>query len=260
MAPEEARRQIGAFPGLGPWSTAEIAIVALGDADAVSVGDLPTSRTPWPGRSRARRGAPTSGSGAARSVPGAPGTGHPADRGGGHLGSSIRAEVDRQVVPGGSDLAPGAPVRHPLLQRPSLRTLPDERSAPSAGLPGPPVHPLPPARARVARGDLGSRVPVRFHEPLDQVHQCREVSDVTDGGPHGSRPRRKQASHLYTLPGPDITRWSMSASPTDRSGEGAGAFAGPPRDPSPAPAHPAPGGPPREPPPPSAAAPPRPSW
>mgnify|MGYP003623076533 CR=1 FL=1 len=36
---EEARARLEAQPGLGPWSAAEIALVALGDADAVSVGD-----------------------------------------------------------------------------------------------------------------------------------------------------------------------------------------------------------------------------
>lgn len=39
MAPTEARRRLAALAGLGPWSAAEVAIVALGDADAVSVGD-----------------------------------------------------------------------------------------------------------------------------------------------------------------------------------------------------------------------------
>ncbi|HEV1996539.1 MAG TPA: DNA-3-methyladenine glycosylase 2 family protein [Candidatus Dormibacteraeota bacterium] len=36
----EARSRLEAQPGLGPWSAAEITIVALGDADAVSVGDF----------------------------------------------------------------------------------------------------------------------------------------------------------------------------------------------------------------------------
>jgi len=36
---DEARRRLGALPGLGPWSAAEIALVALGDPDAVSLGD-----------------------------------------------------------------------------------------------------------------------------------------------------------------------------------------------------------------------------
>lgn len=37
---ETARATLEAVPGLGPWSAAEIAIVALGDPDAVSVGDF----------------------------------------------------------------------------------------------------------------------------------------------------------------------------------------------------------------------------
>ena len=35
----EAGRQLQRLPGIGPWSAAEIAAVALGDRDAVSVGD-----------------------------------------------------------------------------------------------------------------------------------------------------------------------------------------------------------------------------
>ncbi|HEV3234831.1 MAG TPA: DNA-3-methyladenine glycosylase 2 family protein [Candidatus Dormibacteraeota bacterium] len=34
-----ARARLQAIPGIGPWTAAEVAIVALGDADAVSVGD-----------------------------------------------------------------------------------------------------------------------------------------------------------------------------------------------------------------------------
>jgi 3-methyladenine DNA glycosylase/8-oxoguanine DNA glycosylase len=34
-----ARRRLLALPGVGPWTAAEIALVALGDPDAVSVGD-----------------------------------------------------------------------------------------------------------------------------------------------------------------------------------------------------------------------------
>jgi 3-methyladenine DNA glycosylase/8-oxoguanine DNA glycosylase len=34
-----ARARLESIPGVGPWSVAEVAIVALGDADAVSVGD-----------------------------------------------------------------------------------------------------------------------------------------------------------------------------------------------------------------------------
>jgi 3-methyladenine DNA glycosylase/8-oxoguanine DNA glycosylase len=39
LPPARARARIASLPGLGPWSAAEIAVVALGDADAVSVGD-----------------------------------------------------------------------------------------------------------------------------------------------------------------------------------------------------------------------------
>jgi 3-methyladenine DNA glycosylase/8-oxoguanine DNA glycosylase len=39
MAPDDARRRLTALPGIGPWTAAEVAMVALGDADAVSVGD-----------------------------------------------------------------------------------------------------------------------------------------------------------------------------------------------------------------------------
>jgi 3-methyladenine DNA glycosylase/8-oxoguanine DNA glycosylase len=39
MEPEAARRRLTALPGIGPWTAAEVAVVALGDADAVSVGD-----------------------------------------------------------------------------------------------------------------------------------------------------------------------------------------------------------------------------
>jgi 3-methyladenine DNA glycosylase/8-oxoguanine DNA glycosylase len=34
-----ARERLAALPGLGPWTAAEVAIIALGDADAVSIGD-----------------------------------------------------------------------------------------------------------------------------------------------------------------------------------------------------------------------------
>jgi 3-methyladenine DNA glycosylase/8-oxoguanine DNA glycosylase len=37
---EEAYRRLTALPGLGPWTAAEVAVRALGDADAVSVGDF----------------------------------------------------------------------------------------------------------------------------------------------------------------------------------------------------------------------------
>jgi 3-methyladenine DNA glycosylase/8-oxoguanine DNA glycosylase len=38
--PEEARAVLGRIPGVGPWTVAEVSRVALGDIDAVSVGDL----------------------------------------------------------------------------------------------------------------------------------------------------------------------------------------------------------------------------
>jgi endonuclease III len=37
---DEAYRRLTALPGVGPWSAAEVAVRALGDADAVSVGDF----------------------------------------------------------------------------------------------------------------------------------------------------------------------------------------------------------------------------
>jgi 3-methyladenine DNA glycosylase/8-oxoguanine DNA glycosylase len=37
---EDAYRRLRALPGLGPWTAAEVALRALGDADAVSVGDF----------------------------------------------------------------------------------------------------------------------------------------------------------------------------------------------------------------------------
>jgi 3-methyladenine DNA glycosylase/8-oxoguanine DNA glycosylase len=40
MAIEDAYTRLLAFPGIGPWSAAEVAGVALGDPDAVSVGDF----------------------------------------------------------------------------------------------------------------------------------------------------------------------------------------------------------------------------
>ena len=39
MSAAEARRRLTALPGVGAWTAAEVALVALGDADAVSVGD-----------------------------------------------------------------------------------------------------------------------------------------------------------------------------------------------------------------------------
>ena len=40
LSAAEAHRRLQALPGVGPWTSAEVAIVALGDADAVSVGDF----------------------------------------------------------------------------------------------------------------------------------------------------------------------------------------------------------------------------
>ena len=40
MPPAEARRLLGALPGVGPWTAAWVAQVALGDPDAVPLGDL----------------------------------------------------------------------------------------------------------------------------------------------------------------------------------------------------------------------------
>ncbi|MDQ6840612.1 MAG: DNA-3-methyladenine glycosylase 2 family protein, partial [Actinomycetota bacterium] len=40
LDPGDARRRLRAVPGIGPWTAAEVAIVALGDADAVSIGDF----------------------------------------------------------------------------------------------------------------------------------------------------------------------------------------------------------------------------
>jgi 3-methyladenine DNA glycosylase/8-oxoguanine DNA glycosylase len=40
MSPPDALRRLTALPGIGPWTAAEIAVVALGDRDAVSVGDF----------------------------------------------------------------------------------------------------------------------------------------------------------------------------------------------------------------------------
>jgi 3-methyladenine DNA glycosylase/8-oxoguanine DNA glycosylase len=39
MSNDDARRRLGAFPGVGPWTVNNVAMLALGDADAVSVGD-----------------------------------------------------------------------------------------------------------------------------------------------------------------------------------------------------------------------------
>ena len=40
MPRESAYRRLRALPGIGPWTAAEVALRALGDADAVSVGDF----------------------------------------------------------------------------------------------------------------------------------------------------------------------------------------------------------------------------
>ncbi len=40
MAPRQAFARLTAVPGIGPWSAAEVGLVALGDADAVSIGDF----------------------------------------------------------------------------------------------------------------------------------------------------------------------------------------------------------------------------
>jgi 3-methyladenine DNA glycosylase/8-oxoguanine DNA glycosylase len=40
MTPADAHRRLTALPGMGAWTAAEIAVVALGDPDAVSVGDF----------------------------------------------------------------------------------------------------------------------------------------------------------------------------------------------------------------------------
>jgi 3-methyladenine DNA glycosylase/8-oxoguanine DNA glycosylase len=39
LPPAEAHRQLQTLRGVGPWTSAEVALVALGDADAVPVGD-----------------------------------------------------------------------------------------------------------------------------------------------------------------------------------------------------------------------------
>ena len=40
MSPGQAAQRLQAIPGVGPWTAAEVAQRALGDADAVSVGDF----------------------------------------------------------------------------------------------------------------------------------------------------------------------------------------------------------------------------
>lgn len=45
LSPEEARARLTSLPGIGPWTAAEVAIIALGDADAVSAGDYHLKHT-----------------------------------------------------------------------------------------------------------------------------------------------------------------------------------------------------------------------
>jgi 3-methyladenine DNA glycosylase/8-oxoguanine DNA glycosylase len=40
MSLPDAHRRLQAFPGVGAWTANEVALVALGDPDAVSVGDF----------------------------------------------------------------------------------------------------------------------------------------------------------------------------------------------------------------------------
>ena len=44
MAPDDAARRLSAVPGIGAWTVAEVAQRALGDADALSVGDYHLSQ------------------------------------------------------------------------------------------------------------------------------------------------------------------------------------------------------------------------
>ena len=44
MAPDDAGRRLSAVPGIGPWTVAEVAQRALGDSDALSVGDFHLSQ------------------------------------------------------------------------------------------------------------------------------------------------------------------------------------------------------------------------
>jgi 3-methyladenine DNA glycosylase/8-oxoguanine DNA glycosylase len=39
LPPEDARHRLEAIPGVGPWTSAEVARLSFGDPDAVSVGD-----------------------------------------------------------------------------------------------------------------------------------------------------------------------------------------------------------------------------
>ena len=40
LGPDQARRRLMAATGIGPWTSARVAVIALGDPDAVCVGDL----------------------------------------------------------------------------------------------------------------------------------------------------------------------------------------------------------------------------
>jgi len=44
MSPADAGRRLAAVPGVGPWTVAEVAQRALGDSDALSVGDYHLSQ------------------------------------------------------------------------------------------------------------------------------------------------------------------------------------------------------------------------
>jgi 3-methyladenine DNA glycosylase/8-oxoguanine DNA glycosylase len=45
MPMDDAHRRLGALPGIGAWTVNEIAATALGDTDAVSVGDYHLKNT-----------------------------------------------------------------------------------------------------------------------------------------------------------------------------------------------------------------------
>lgn len=45
MEPVAARRRLESLPGVGVWTSGEVASRALGDADAVSVGDYHVARS-----------------------------------------------------------------------------------------------------------------------------------------------------------------------------------------------------------------------
>ncbi len=94
----EAARRLLAVPGIGVWTAAEVALIALGDSDAVSVGDfhIPTVVCFALAGERARdRRADARAAGAVRP---APGPGHPARRVGPPRPGAPRAaaRADRQ--------------------------------------------------------------------------------------------------------------------------------------------------------------------